>query len=242
MRVWGYIVFFLGIIFIILFLLANFGGAHIQVLPFLIALFLIFAGVKLIKYRKGILESTATESRTGATEEAATKKMPMSREVANAIKKQIARSWKIILYLVSGYVIVFILIGALIGTFDKKPQEAIALALVFGVLGIFTALMTVLAFWLTNGLPVRKDLREKNYLRTQGPIKVIPFLGGAILQLADRAFLINGRNGMKELSKINAGTVDYSPHGHIILAAWDSKGQIIYRTSGYNIELKELRR
>lgn len=235
MRIWGYIILIVGILFSILFLLANLHGAHIKVLPFVISLLLIFSGLKLVKSGKGILQTESPSM--GISKEIYTEKIPMSHEIASVIKKQSARTWKIIRYLAFGYVIFFFALGALIGFSDKKTHDAIGLAVAFSIPGIMVALITVGAFWLLAARPVRKDLNEKNYLRTKGPIKVIPFLGGAILQLADRAFLINGRNGIKELSTVNEGTIDYSPHSHVIFAAWDKQGHSVYRLEGYNIEL-----
>lgn len=237
MRIWGYIVFIIGIIFVILFILAKMGGGHMSPLPFIIALFLIAAGIKLIKSGKGILLSKTTPRSLSISEESFTKKMPMSHEISMIIDEQCAKNWKIIRYLAIGYILFFFLLGGILGFVDKKPQEGISLAILFGLLGIFVSLIVVGAFWLISRRPLKKDLQENCYLRTKGPIQMIPFYGSGILRLADRAFLINGNYGIKELSKINEGTVDYTAHAHVILAAWNKTGQQVYCAKDYRIDL-----
>ncbi len=236
MRIWGYIVLVLGIIYLILFMMANSTGAHIKALPFLITLFLIYSGVMLIKSGKGILQTRTSANADTKFVSAFTEQIPMSRDVAKVIEQQCAKNYKIIKYLGVGSLIFFLLFGAIIGILDKNLQESIALTIVFGILGIFTALMTVGAFWLINRVPLKKDLSGTNYLRTKGPIELTPFMGGAILRLADRAFLINGKFAIPELIKINEGTVDYSCHAHVILAAWDRNGEMIFCAPGYNTD------
>ena len=56
-----------------------------------------------------------------------------------------------------------------------------------------------------------------------------------MLRLADRAFLMDGRSGMVELSNVDWGCVDYSPHGHMILGAWDGEGRSVYCLPGYTV-------
>jgi hypothetical protein len=58
-------------------------------------------------------------------------------------------------------------------------------------------------------------------------------MGGMLLRLADRAFLINTRKEAKALETLRQGTVEYSPRGHVIVAAWDSQGRIVYAAPGY---------
>lgn len=234
MRLWGYIILVIGLVFLLLFILANYEEAHIGLLPFIIAGCLVLAGFQLIKSGKGIL----LQQPQGTIDNNPTNKMPMTQDIVAAIKQQNASNWKIIWYLGLSYIVFFILVGLLIAILNKKPNDLITLPLLFGALGVFTALMTIGAFWILNRWPMRRDIHENYYLRTKGPIKVIPFLGGAILQLADRAFLISGKNGMKELSNLNAGIVDYTPHGRTILAAGDEKGQSIYRITGYQVPFK----
>jgi hypothetical protein len=66
-------------------------------------------------------------------------------------------------------------------------------------------------------------------------VQVAPVLGGATLRLADRAFLMNGNGGMAALSKLGRGRVDYTPHGHLVLGAWDSEGRNVYALPGYHV-------
>jgi hypothetical protein len=76
--------------------------------------------------------------------------------------------------------------------------------------------------------------RGASYLRTTGPVEVVSLGNGAMLRLADRAFLIDQRYGATELANLGWGRVDYSPHGHVILGAWDRDGRSVYSLPGYN--------
>ncbi len=223
MRAWGYVIFSCGIIFLILFFAALFEGAQIQGMPFIIAICLVLAGSKLIQYGKGI----------GPTTESRTIKLPMTHEALLAIQQESIRSWRIIRYMVFAYVLLFILIGALIGIFSKQLQVVLLLAYFFGFLGLFVAFMSLMVFWFTKGFYFKKDLKGEHYLRTQGEIKVIPFIGGIILQLEDQSFLIHGKHGIKALSRVKEATIDYTPRTHILLAAWNGKGELIFQAPGY---------
>jgi hypothetical protein len=96
------------------------------------------------------------------------------------------------------------------------------------------AIMIFTIAWLTSLMPVRRDLRSSTILRTTGPVQVVAVVGGAMLRLADRAFLMNGREGMAALSKLEWGTVDHSAHGHVILGAWAKDGRCVYSAPGYD--------
>ena len=89
--------------------------------------------------------------------------------------------------------------------------------------------------WLSVQRPARHDLSSATYLRTTGPLGLVYIYGGAILRLADRSFIVNGKEGIPALSSISWGTVDYSPHGHMILSAWNSKGKSVYCLPGYKL-------
>jgi len=102
------------------------------------------------------------------------------------------------------------------------------------LIGIASALMIYGLSWLTSMKPVRRDLRGTTYLRTTGPVEVVSLGNGAMLRLADRAFLIDQRYGATELGALGWGRVDYSPHGHVILGAWDKDGRSVYCLPGYN--------
>jgi hypothetical protein len=46
---------------------------------------------------------------------------------------------------------------------------------------------------------------------------------------------------MTELSTLGWGRVDYSPHGHVILAAWDNQGRTVYALPGYTVSSGTIR-
>ena len=69
----------------------------------------------------------------------------------------------------------------------------------------------------------------------------MPIGGGAVLRLADRSFVIGSFAEIRALSTIDSGTVEYSPRGHMILAAWDVRGTPVYSAPGYAAEVDGFR-
>jgi hypothetical protein len=233
-RVLGYVSLAIGILFLVLLVLAEFGGAHLSVLPFVVSIFLVSIGASLVKSGKGIVQ--ATPASNVESEGHLTVELPMSPEVAAVIDRQSARSWRFLLYLAGGFIVFFIGMGAVLGLADKTPGEIGLFVGLFGSVGVATAIMIVGIGWLTTRGPMSRDLRAPSYLRTTGPIRVVTIWGGATLRLADRAFLMNGKAGISELSKLDAGSVDYTSRGHVILAAWDREGRSVYCAPGYNVK------
>jgi len=233
-------------LFLILFGFAELGGAHLGILPFIISFMLIAAGSRFLTSGKGILQSkpqtnaqySTAPSVPGQTaalaSQTSTVEMPLTPEVAALIAHQSTHSKRILLYVAGGFLVLFAGMGVVAFAMDNTPGEgAVALGFLGGI-GVLSAILIYGISWLTNQKPVRRDLHGTNYLRTTGPIEVVPISSGAMLRLADRAFMMNGRGGMKELSKLSRGKVDYTPHGHVILAAWDAEGRRVYCLPGYN--------
>jgi hypothetical protein len=249
MRIWGNVLFIIGILFLLLMVLAEFGGGHLGFIPFFVAGLLIFMGWRMRTSGMGILQANpaATAEHAGAVKiaapgqpaapaaEFATVELPLTPEVAAVIERQSARTQRILLYVVFGFLFFFIVLGAVLAAANVAPGQGETFLALFTGIGVASALLIYSIFWLTARRPVRRDLRGTTYLRTTGPVQVVPISSGGMLRLADRAFLMDRRNGMKELSKLPWGRVDYSPHGHVILAAWDSEGRSVYSLPGYNV-------
>jgi hypothetical protein len=248
MRIMGYVVLVLGILFALLFGLAELGGAHLGIVPFYVSFILVMIGAGLARSGKGIVRAkpTPTAQHAGAqtapaqgqpvapAREFATVELPLTPEVAAVIADQSARKKRILLYIVGGFLGLFVGLGVVIDVTDNTPGEGLTFLLAFGGIGVVTAVLIYGISWLTTLKPVRRDLGGTTYLRTTGPVSVQAMGAGGMLRLADRAFLMNGRGGMKELSILSWAIVDYSPHGHVILAAWDSQGRRVYCLPGYD--------
>ncbi len=236
MRIWGYVLLSLGALLLILFLMAQLGGAHAGILPFLISVFLIGMGWNFVKSGRAIVQMQVPP---GEHAEPATAEMPLFPEIAMVVARQSARDWRRVLYIAGGFIVVFAVIGVLLDIFDTTPGEGTAMLGAFGGIGVLTAVIIAGISWVVMRVPVKRDLRAAHYLRTTGPVQVvaIPFSTGATLRLADRAFLMNGAAVIRALGSINQGTVDYSARGHVILAAWDSQGRKVYGAPGYAVEL-----
>lgn len=248
MRIWGYVLMVIGILFLVLFGFAELGGAHLGVFPFLIPIFLIAIGSGLRSSGMGILKSkpaapagnanvanAAAQGHAGATvAEFSTVELPLTLEIATLIARQASRANRFLLYVSGGSLVFFIILGAVLAATADNSREADTFLIALGAVGVASAILIYGISWLTNQKPVRRDLHGTDYMRTTGPIEVVPISSGAMLRLADRAFMMNGRGGMKELGKLNRGTVDYTPHGHVILAAWDAEGRSVYCLPGYD--------
>lgn len=245
MRIWGWVLLILGVLFLIMFVFAEFGGGHVGFVPFFVSAFLILMGWNLKKSGRGILQTKPAENAgtgsAGATGESnaapaefSTVELPLSPEVAAVIVKQSARAKKMLVYVAGGFCVLFVVLGIVLGATDKTKGEGMTFLMIFGLIGIASGSMIYGLWWLTAMKPVRRDLRGTTYLRTTGPVEVVSLGNGAMLRLADRAFLIDQRYGATELGALGWGRVDYSPHGHVILGAWDKDGRSVYCLPGYN--------
>jgi hypothetical protein len=246
MRIWGYIILGLGVVFLILLGLAAAGGAHLSVVSVIVVVILMSTGWSLVRSGKGILQTVPSAG--GAAQAAATGQpadqaaapatvqLPLTPAIAAVVLQKTARMRRILLYLAGGCVVFFGGLGALLGFTDSSQSEGRAMFAVFAGVGLVSAVMIYGISWLTSQAPVRRDLREKNFLRTTGPVQVVPIVGGYMLRLSDRAFLMNGRDGALALAKISFCQIDYTPHGHVILGAWDQEGKSVYCLPGYSGE------
>jgi hypothetical protein len=247
-RIFGDLLLAVGFIFLILFVLAAFGGGGIGWVPFLVSGMLIATGANLRKSGRGLLrekpaqadaKANAAAAATGQTSSAAPEfsivEMPMTADVAAAIMGQAAHYWRNVKRVVTFFFIFFVVLGVVLdyGVSDVTPRHAFLV--IFPLIGLASVVMIGGISWLTIQRPARRDLKSATYLRSTGPLEIVDISGGAILRLADRSFLVNGTAGAPELSNLNWGRVDYSPHGHVILAAWDRNGRSVYCLSGYKL-------
>jgi len=230
-----------GILFLVLFAFAQFGGAHLGGLPWLISLFLVSAGWSLAKSGKGLVRaagSAVSADPPTAGTATFTVAVPMSPGAAAVIKHQADRSRRVPLYIAGGFFALFLLVGVVVAIVDHAPGEGGSLFAIFALIGAVTGVL-IAVISLIAARPYGRDVNETTFLRTTGPIEVAPmgfWSVGAILRLADRAFLINLPAERAALGSLNDGTVDYSPHGHVILAVWDSQRRIAYCAPGYKAE------
>ena len=235
-RIFGYVLLVVGILFLVLFAFAQIGGAHLGVLPWLVSLFLASAGWSLARSGKGLVRASAAAP-TAATA-TFTVTVPMSPEAAAVIKRQADRSRRVPLYLAGGFFVFFLLVGVVLAMVDHAPGEGGSFFAIFALIGAVTGAL-IAAISLIAARPYGREINETIFLRTTGPIEVASagfWSVAAILRLADRAFLINLPGERAALSRLSEGTVDYSAHGHVILAAWDSQRRIAYCAPGYKAE------
>lgn len=237
MRVWGYCLLILGAVFLVLMLLAQAGGAHMSFVPFFFSVFLIAMGWSFVRSGKGLVRDSPGVTSASPSPTAL---LPMTPEITAIVRQQRVAIWRIVLCVGAGCLVVFAAIGAVTAAAAStgSPGERGGLFIFFLVLGIITAGAVIGISWLSTIRAFGRDLHAASYVRTTGPIQIVPVLaGGAMLRLADRAFLMSGKSGIAELKQLTNGTVDYSPYGHVILAVWDAQGQLAYCAPG-NVPLR----
>ena len=242
MRIWGYVLLVLGLVFLALFALAQMGGAHLGFLPWFVSLFLVMTGWTFVTSARGLVRHTAAPTISDASKPvaavsetpAATVEMPMSPSAAGVIARQADRNLRVPIYVSGGFLAFFILLGAVLAAVDKTPGEGLQFLAWFAAVGVASAVMILGITWLSTR-PLVGDKHATFYLRTSGPMQVatMPIGGGAVLRLADRSFVIGSLAEIRALSSIKSGTVEYSPRGHVILAAWDGRGEAVYSAPGY---------
>lgn len=244
MRIFGWILLIAGVLLEILFVLAQFGGGHLGYTPFILAFFVLSMGLSLVSSGRGLVkpgvaastagETAASGDASGRAAQPATVEMPMTPEVAAAIMRQTARTRRMLRYVVVGGLILFCGIGLAVFFGDSDRTEGRTFLAIFAGVGLGTAILIGGISWFTTQWPVQRDLRSPTYLRTTGPVELVSIAGGYMLRLADRAFLMNGRSGSKELVGLGWGTVDHTTHGHVLLGAWNREGNTVYSLPGYN--------
>jgi len=246
LKIGGWILFVLGILFLLLFAMAAMGGGGMPAIAWIVAGGLALGGWRMKSAARGIAPpapAAAAPSGAGATAGAPraapagpTVEMPLTPEAAAVIGAARSRSLRVTLVIVGIGLVFFIGLGVIIdsamsssppspGAFKALPLMAI-MAAFFGAM--------VFGIWLLqNGLPMARDLRSPTYLRTSGPVQLLSMWGGWMVRLADRAFLMKGRTGARELRGVGWAVIDYSPRAHVILAVFDRSGRQVYAAPGY---------
>src|SRR5579863_7587466 len=161
MRIWGIVLVVVGVLFLVLLALAQLGGGHPGMLGFIVSLMLVGIGWNLRTSGTGIVKTSPAAAPAAAPgpQDAATVELPLTPEVAALIARQNARTLRVLLYLSGGFIAFFAVLGIVIGIADGKPNEGLALSVIFAGLGIMTAIMILGISWFSTLQPVRRDLR-----------------------------------------------------------------------------------
>lgn len=229
MRTWGFVLIGIGVFYAIAMALALAGGSQMSPIPLVVAVLLVAMGATFARSGTALVKTPPSADAPSPTTE-----LPMSAEISAVVRQQTAKTWRVLLILSGGMALGFILLGAIVGFADQTPGEGAQIFSFFCALGVVMGGTILFTSWLTTRRLINSDVRAANYLRTVGPLQLVPLVtGGAMLRLADRAFLINGRGGVRELKGVTAGTVDYTAKAHVILGAWDANGHELYRAPGY---------
>ncbi len=231
MRLFGWVLLIVGIIFEGLFIMAELGGGNIEATPFFVAGMMIVMGWRLKTYGKGLVRlepALPTEGAGTLVAQSPTTEMPFTPEAAATIARLTARSRRTIFIVIGCGVAFFLLLGEGIdlGVSSPSPDSLNALHLM-GAAALIFALIVGGIYYFTVERLVRKDLADSSYLRTSGPVQVVSVYGGSLLRLTDRAFLTSGRP-VRVLRNLDWATVDYSRHAHLIFEIRDKTGKAVY--------------
>jgi hypothetical protein len=236
MRIFGWILMIAGVVFELLFVLARAGGGRISPTAFIIPAMIFIVGMRLRTYGKGIKQQQSPSS-TGDASNAATPpsqspttELAITPAVSAVIMRQSARSRRVMTITIGCGLAFFLLLGEGIDLAVSSPSGLKALPFTAGA-GLLFGLIVGGIWIFTRERPIRKDLRDLTYLRTSGPVQVVPIYGGWLLRLSDRAFLTDVRPA-KVLKTLTWATVDYSRHAHIIFEIRNDSGQIVYSELG----------
>jgi hypothetical protein len=240
MRIAGNIFLVLGILMFIAFAIivsTSDMSAGALVIPVLV----ILMGIQFRRAGSGILRDapsstsapgTGSSAAVSAETPAGTVEIPMTPEVNAAIAREYSRAKKWHWILIVAPLVLFFALGLALGTSGDNPEEKRQYFVIFAGLGVFLAALFGLILWLWLVRPVAADLGATSFLRTTGPVELVYIRNGYVLRLADRAFILRGRECVKPLKALGWGTVDHSPRGHVVLAAWDRQGNSVFVAPG----------
>ena len=236
MRIFGNVLMVLGILLLVLFIMAAFGGG-MPWSSFFIPILLISIGFRLRTFGRGILQD-APGARSGTASSApaaaaSTVELPITPEVIAAIERQIVRAKKMMWWVTFGAVGLFFLLGVIFWLVSDNSGDKRLFLMIFVGAGAASGILISGIQWLFAIRPVQSDLRALSYFRTTGPIQLVYIRNGHMLRLADQAFLLKGRDGVSALKDLAWGTIDHTQHGHLILAAWNREGALAYVAPGY---------
>ena len=241
MRILGTTFLVMGVLCALLFIVFAFTG-DANWAAFFIPLVLIVSGLRIRRTATGILQQTPSARGPGAASGAfdaaqaagtPTIELPMTPDGIAAVSRQLARSQKWMWWLVGGALVLFIGMGVVFGISGEGADDRRQMIAIFGGMGLASAAFIGAIVWFSTLGPMRRDLVSPTYFRTTGPVQLVYIRNGHMLRLADRAFMLRTRDGVKELRALGSGIVDHTPHAHVILAAWNAEGAQVFALKGY---------
>ncbi len=213
--------------------------SNMPVLALLFPFLLLSTGLRFRNWGRGLVRDAPSSSSPGAQGTGAadapavgTVEIPLSPQASDAIARQCAQAKKMVWWIAGGALALFFGLGVLFVNSGPRDPDAHKMIYVFGAMGFALAFLVGAFQWLLIIRPIQNDLAATTYLRTTGPIQLVFIRNGYMLRLADRSFLLKNKDGVKQLKTIDWGTVDHSPTGHVVLAAWDRQGNCVYVAPG----------
>ena len=117
---------------------------------------------------------------------------------------------RLYLILIVSIVVCFLGLGAFLDRTIASPPglDTVRALPILAIMSLCAAVLLGGLWFFQFGWPVLRDLRESTYLRTSGPIQVGNVMGGNVLRLADRAFLIYKVPAVAPLAKLEIESDD----------------------------------
>ena len=143
------------------------------------------------------------------------------------------------------WMLFFILVGpvtmSLVAVFTRSSVRDTGLLPILSAIGIGFAILAGAVWFFTVERPAERDQTEPLVCLSSGPVDLarIAYSNGWVVRIGDAAFVKYGRYthedwaGLRALTHVREGTVDYAPHSHVIFEVRDASGKSLYRMEGY---------
>jgi hypothetical protein len=159
----------------------------------------------------------------------ATQELPVTPEISAMLRRHRAQQRRLYGILAACGAGFFPAIFALVAWDDLKKGDWKLFLEVSPLMAAGFVVMLGCIYFFSRGLPLGRDLRERSYLRTSGPVQGVTMFNGSLLRLVDRAFILYQKPVVKALQNVPWATVDYSRHAHVIFEVRDRSGRNVFR-------------
>lgn len=163
-----------------------------------------------------------------------TVEVPLTPPLREALRGDLTKTRRRLVMVYAGIAATFIAFGVWL-QFDvpRNPGVAPPASIFSGPAALMTAIclgvgVVLLLVWLPTERRVARDLRETTYLRTTGPVQLVPILSAYQLSIGDQRFIIPSPVA-SVLRTLSWATVDYTRHHHAVLTVAKKDGTVVFQ-------------